>query len=268
MRRPSSALTCALLLLAAIPSAATAEEPAPAAGKPAEPQTLLEQVLSGGPLHAAMFGVLILFSVVELAIVLERLVNTRAGRLVPPGFLAEFGELVRRGEADPEAYRSLCRRYDCPVSEVVRAGLLRVGRPLSEMEKAMEDAAAREAAALRGRIRPLTVLGNVGPLVGLLGTVFGMIMAFKTASQGGLGKAELLAAGIYVALETTVAGLIIAIPAMMTAAFFHARIETIMRVIDVQVMEAMPVFAKMEEQTLRRPAPGPVLAEPPAAAAG
>src|SRR5204863_279915 len=114
-------------------------------------------------------------------------------------------------------------------------------------------AAARELGALRGAVRPLTVLSSVGPLVGLLGTAVVMILVFRTASQVGPGKAELLAEGIYLKLETTVAGLIVAIPSVLFAALFNARGEKLLRLVDEHLMETIPCFARME-QAAERPA--------------
>ena len=110
----------------------------------------------------------------------------------------------------------------------------------------MEDAAARELGALRSRVRPLTVLSALGPLVGLLGTAVGMIIVFQTASESGLGNSKLLAKGIYLKLETTVAGLIVAIPSVIFAAFLNSRTEKLMRRIDEHLMEVIPCFARME----------------------
>ena len=113
----------------------------------------------------------------------------------------------------------------------------------------MEDAAAREMATIRGRIRPLSVIGSISPLVGLLGTVLGMIMAFRTASEAGLGKGELMAQGIYMALLTTAAGLTIAIPALLLAAFFNAKVEKLFREIDEQLIETIPTIATAEVES-------------------
>src|SRR5262249_14195312 len=120
------------------------------------------------------------------------------------------------------------------------------GRAVPEVEKAMEDASARELGALRSKVRPLTVLSAVGPLVGLLGTAVGMILVFRTASQVGPGKAELLAEGIYLKLETTVAGLLVAIPCVLFAALFNSRSEKFMRLVDESLSETIPCFAAME----------------------
>src|SRR5690606_17423647 len=133
---------------------------------------------------------------------------------------------------DSGPLRDLSRKSSAPIARILRAGLVRVGRPTAEVEKAMEDTAAREVAALRARVRPLNIIGTVAPLVGLLGTVVGMIMAFRTASQAGLGRAEILAEGIYLALLTTAAGLSIAIPSLLFAAYFNIRIDRAMRQTD------------------------------------
>ena len=161
--------------------------------------------------------------------------------------------MIRRQEDKPKPFRDLCERYPSVAATVLKAGLLRAGRPVPEVEKAMEDAAARELGALRGKVRPLTVLSSVAPLVGLLGTAVGMILVFRTASQVGSGKAELLAEGIYLKLETTVAGLIVAIPSVLFAALFNSRTEKLMRRLDEHLSEAVPCFVRMENAVVERP---------------
>jgi biopolymer transport protein ExbB len=264
-----SLLTCLLLLSAGASWAnaqnagkAAGQVTAAAAGKGAAadqdaatevPETLLDLIVAGGPLNIGFLSVLGLFSLVALAVILERLVNLRERKLIPPEFVRGLGELVRRQESSPRPFRELCERHPCAVASILQAGLLRAGRPVPEVEKAMEDAAARELAGLRGRVRPLTVLASVGPLVGLLGTAVGMILVFRTASQVGPGKAELLAEGIYLKLETTVAGLIVAIPSVLFAAFFNSRSETLLRRMDEHLMATIPCFARMEHGGADRP---------------
>jgi biopolymer transport protein ExbB len=228
---------------------ATAVSPAP---EKKVPETLLELIVAGGPLNIAFIAVLGLFSLVALAIIFERLVNLTARKLIPPGFVRDLQELVRRQEDNPRPFRELCARYPSVIATVLTAGLLRAGRPLPEVEKAMEDAAARELGALRSRVRPLTVLSSAGPLVGLLGTAVGMLLVFRDASQFGLGKAEQLAKGIYLKLETTVAGLIVAIPSVLFAALFNSRTDKLMRRIDEHLMETIPCFIRMEQNGAER----------------
>jgi biopolymer transport protein ExbB len=217
------------------------------------PGTLLELILAGGPLNMAFIGVLGFFSLVGLAVILERLVNLRTARLIPPDFVRGLQELIRREEDQPKAFRELCDRNPSVISNILKAGLVRAGRPVSEVEKAMEDTAARELGVLRSRVRPLTVLSAVGPLVGLLGTAVGMILVFRTASQFGSGRAELLAEGIYLKLETTVAGLIVAIPSVLFGALFNSKSEKLLRQMDVYLSEAIPCFIRMEQAASERP---------------
>jgi biopolymer transport protein ExbB len=208
---------------------------------------VLQMIVDSGRLGIAFMVVLGLFSLAALAVVLERLVNLRRGKLLPAGLVREVQELVRVGEDDPARFRAVCERYAAPMAKILKAGLARAGRPLAEVEKSMEDALAREMAELRSRVRPLSIIASVAPLVGLLGTVVGMIVAFRTASQAGLGRGADLAEGIYLALLTTAAGLTIAVPALLFAAFFNNRIDRLMRETDEQLTDVIPAFARMEQ---------------------
>jgi biopolymer transport protein ExbB len=224
-----------------------------ASGKNDAPETLLDMILAGGLLNIVFMTVLGIFSIAAVTVIIERLVNLKYAKVAPPSFVQGLQELVERKEDNPAAYRELCKRFDAPISGILRAGLLRAGRPVTEVEKAMEDAAARESSYLRGKIRPLTVLANVAPLVGLLGTVVGMVIAFRETSQAETGKGEMLAQGIYLALLTTVAGLTIAIPAQLFAAWFSSKTERYLYAIDQQLMETIPCFVQMEQGKTESP---------------
>lgn len=232
------------------PAAAEEAEAAPATANqpPAENSRMLDIFVKMDIVGWIFMGVLMMFSLFGTTIALERLVNLTRNKMIPPPFERDLAELVSRQSDDPLAFQDVAKRYDAPVANILAAATLRSGRTLAEVEKGMEDAAAKEMSALRGRNRPLSVVGSVAPLVGLLGTVFGMIMAFRTASQGDMGKAEVLAEGIYLALLTTAAGLTIAIPALIVVAFLNARVERYMREMDEQMLSTLPSFARMEQQ--------------------
>jgi biopolymer transport protein ExbB len=223
--------------------------PAPAADAATSEQddSIMGMVLNSGPTGLAFMGVMILFSLAAVTVGLERAVNTQRSRILPTAFMAELKAVLARTDAAADDLRKLCEGVTTPVAKILQAGLLRGGRPVNEVEKSMEDAAAREMAAIRGGIKPLSVVGSVAPLVGLLGTVLGMIIAFRTASQEGLGRGELMAQGIYMALLTTAAGLTIAIPCLLLAALYNARVERYFREIDESLMDTMPCFARMEQ---------------------
>ena len=115
----------------------------------------------------------------------------------------------------------------------------------------MEDAAIREVSILRGKHRPLGVSAAVAPLIGLLGTVVGMIFAFQVASEAGLsGGGERLASGLYVALLTTAGGLSIAIPCLLFASKFNSKVDRFFRDMEDCLTDTLPSFVKMEASIL------------------
>jgi len=239
--------------------AAAADVPAPASEIPApkQPDSLGRIIFVNSSWFGLVFYIVLgLFSVVALAVVLERLVHLQRERVMPYDFIRRLRDMITRNEDNIENLRSLCEGSNSPIANILKAGIMRAGRPLPEVEKGMEDAAVREMAAMRSRNRPLAVVGSVAPLVGLLGTVVGMIFAFRTSSQEGLGKAELLAQGIYLALMTTAAGLTIAIPSLLFSAWFNATAERFMREIDETLLETMPSFTRVENSIISAPVPG------------
>ena len=129
---------------------------------------------------------------------------------------------------------------------MLAAGLRRRGYPLADVEKAMEDRLAEESARLRGNVRGIVLMASVAPLLGLLGTVLGIADAFAAVEQTGLGKAEsseALAAGIKVALYTTIFGLFVAIPATLVAAHLQARARALVAAVAQAVGPAIEALA-------------------------
>ena len=177
------------------PAAAPPAKQAPAPDSSVN-DSIMEMVLNSGATGLSFLVVLILFSLAAVTVSLERAVNTRRDRVLPGDFLTELRTLLERNDTKPDEFVELCEKKPSPIANILQAGLLRRGRPVPEVEKSMEDAAAREMAEIRGGIKPLSIVGNIAPLVGLLGTVLGMIIAFRTASQEGLGRGELMAQGI------------------------------------------------------------------------
>ncbi len=229
-------------LLVTVGAATYAQEAAPAA--PAEAAaderleadsaklTLLELLMKGGPLMYPLG----LCSVILVAFIIERAIGLRRRKVLPAATLARVNDAVNGalGALDPQALlRDLAPRED-PLARVVMAGLRRMHRPLPEIEKAIEDAGEREAAALRRNCRVLSMIASVAPLLGLLGTVTGMMRSFMTvaARAEALGRTELLAAGIYEALVTTAVGLSIAIPALVVYYVFIEKVESYVAQID------------------------------------
>lgn len=211
--------------------------------------TVLHMIQKSGVSGISFMAALGGFSLAMGMVTIERLAHVTRTRILPRGFAAELRTIGKGGSDAVGPLQELCRRYPSAAANVLRAGLLRIGRPVVEVEKAMEDAIAREVAGLRSGVRPLSVIASVAPLVGLLGTVVGMIQAFYLASEHGLGgRANTFAEGIYLALLTTAAGLSIAIPALLFAAFFNNRIDKLTRAIAVSLMEILPSFDRKESE--------------------
>jgi len=171
---------------------------------------------------------LIICSVVGLTFMVERAIRLRRKKLVagPPGEQV----IAAAKEGDVPRGLELCRKAETPAARVLETGLANADRPFLESEKAVEDAGAREVKRLSGNLRPLSVIAGLAPLLGLLGTVIGMIDCFlQVGLKSGIGKPELLAAGISEALVTTASGLAIAIPSQAAYYFFKARIDRFAR---------------------------------------
>lgn len=190
-----------------------------------------------------------LLSLLVVTVAIERALSLRRGRVLPGGLVKQLGALGGGQDAfDPrEAYR-VCQRYPSAAATVVRAMLLKVGRPHSEVEHTVAESSEREAERLYANVRWLNLAAGVAPLLGLLGTVWGMIDAFHRTTMLGPGqnKAEELATGIYVALVTTFGGLMIAIPAAIFAHLFEGRIQKLFHQIDEMLFNLLPQVERFE----------------------
>lgn len=181
-------------------------------------------VFSGGLVGVAIIMLLLALSLTAAYLVFEHLMTIRRNELMPDGLSEQVRELLLAGrlaEAD-----QTCRQQPSFLAFVLLNGLSEAEGGWSAVEKAMEDATAEQAARLFRKIEYLSVIGNLAPMVGLLGTVTGMIFAFQqvATTQGAAGAAD-LAEGIYQALVTTVGGLIVAIPSLGAFAVFRNRLD-------------------------------------------
>ncbi len=190
-----------------------------------------------------------LLSILVVTLAIERGLALRRSRVLPDPLVKELGRLAgTQGTFDPrEAYR-ICQRYPSAAANVVRAMLLKVGRPHSEVEHTVGEASEREAERLYANVRWLNLSAGVAPLLGLLGTVWGMIDAFHRTTMLGPGqnKAEELAAGIYIALVTTFGGLMVAIPAAILSHLFEGRIQKLFHQIDELLFNLLPQIERFE----------------------
>ena len=188
------------------------------------PQGFFQILFSGGPVGVVIMLALIGVSLTAAYLVFENALSIRKGELIPAGLSDEVRDLVAAGQY-PQAIK-VCRDKPCFLSFVLMYGLNEADGGWSEVEKATEDALGEQSARLFRRVEYLSVVGNIAPMLGLLGTVTGMLMAFKeVADTEGSAGASQLAEGIYQALVTTVVGLVIAIPSLGAFAVFRNRVD-------------------------------------------
>jgi biopolymer transport protein ExbB len=192
-------------------------------------KNLLQIIKAGGILMIP-----ILFcSFLLLVFVFERSIALRHGRVIPQAFVKRFLHQLHEGQLDRDQALALCDDNKSPVAAVFAGAVRKWGRPGVEVEQAILDEGERAVHGLRRYVRVFNGVATISPLLGLLGTVFGMISAFNSiASSDAMGRPELLAAGISEALLTTAAGLTVAIPALSFYLFFISRVDALVVEID------------------------------------
>jgi len=168
---------------------------------------------------------IVILSMLALAIILERtwMLLLMSSRIAPSSFLKELMSLLDRGRL--EAAVVACRKNDSIMARILLSGLSLHGEPRAVIREALEDAGRRESRELERYLGVLAAIAGVSPLLGLLGTVMGMIEIFNKIALEHIGQFEHLAGGIYVALYTTAAGLIVAIPAYLAFRSFSGLAE-------------------------------------------
>jgi biopolymer transport protein ExbB len=168
---------------------------------------------------------LALCSIVAIGIIFERFLALRRSRVVPPDFLPGLRGTFKEVGRDSAAALAYCKSHDSPLARVLAVGIKRLPRGWPAAEKAIEDEGGNQALRLRHNMRFLYALGSVATLLGLIGTISGMIKAFQVAAVAGVGRVDQLSTGIYEAMTCTFAGLAVAIVVTTFYYFFVGRIE-------------------------------------------
>lgn len=205
-----------VLSLAAAPRWALAADNAPAAPLKIDIPQLFRD---GGAIGYVICGL----SLAMVALMVEHLITIRRGALMPDGLADEVHRLLVQGQV--KAAEEACRQRPSFLGHMLQAGLGEVDLGYSAVEKAMEDAAVQQSARLLRKIETLSVISTVAPMLGLMGTVWGMILAFMEFERKANPQVSELAPGVYKALVTTLFGLIVAVPAIAAFAYFRNRID-------------------------------------------
>jgi biopolymer transport protein ExbB len=205
----------------------------PAAPLHKHPETLLDFALAGG----WMMVPLCIGSVILVGFFLERLVVLRRSKIAPRPLERAIQDLVQKKPLDRSRALSVVAAHPSVAASILRSAIDRLDSPPERIEKTVQNIAEREVYHLRSNLWIFAVLSTISPLLGLLGTVAGLVQAFREVAITGLGAGSTLAPGIYEALVTTVAGLAIAIPSIAVYYWLSAKVDRYVHEIDVLVVD-------------------------------
>ncbi len=197
---------------------------------------------------------IILLSIVAVALAVEHLLTLRRDLFMPPHLIEEVS--AKLSAKDWNGAVEVCRAHPSVLSHILISGISEHGAGWTEMEKVMEETLTEQTARWNRKIEYLSVIGNIAPMLGLLGTVIGMILAFRTVAETqGATRAADLAEAIYLALVTTVEGLIVAIPSLAAYAFFRNRVDELMAEVAATVQKTFAPLKRRRAVVASAPAP-------------
>ena len=203
---------------------------------------MLELVIAGGWVMVAILAC----SVIALAIVAERLWALQRRRVLPPHLVAQAWRWATSGELDQSHLRAL--RESSPLGRVLAAALVNRHHPREIMKEAVEDTGRHVVHELERYLNTLGTIAGISPLLGLLGTVIGMIKVFTTITTEGVGNPGALAGGISEALITTAAGLVVAIPSLMFYRYLRGRVDELVVRMEEEALKLVEALAGQRER--------------------
>ena len=217
-------------------------------------------LLSGGLVGILILLVLAGLSITAAYLLFDQVMTLRRKEVLPDGISDTVRQALLTGR--PAEADAACRRVPSVLSVVLLSGLSEFEFGWREVEKAVEDSLAQQSARLMRRIEYLSVIGNIAPMVGLLGTVTGMIFAFQqvAATRGAAGAGD-LAEGIYQALVTTVCGLVVAIPSLAIYAVCRNRVDSLIAEVAYQSQHALAPIKRRPSTRARQATSNPPTAQ-------
>jgi len=172
--------------------------------------SIIDLIFNGGAGSVFIMGLLFFLLAVALYIYFERLFAIKAASKIDANFMNQIKDYISNGKID--AAKSLCAQTDSPVARLTEKGVSRIGKPLDDINTAIENAGTLEVYKLEKNVSVLATVAGAAPMIGFLGTVIGMILAFhEMATSGGQAEMGALASGIYTAMTTTVGGLVVGV---------------------------------------------------------
>ncbi|UJH66485.1 MotA/TolQ/ExbB proton channel family protein [Allomuricauda sp. SCSIO 65647] len=203
--------------------------------------SVIDLIVNGGTGSIVIIAVLFVLLFVALYIYFERIFAIKAASRIDKNFMDQIRDHVTSGKL--EAAKLLCAQTDSPVARLTEKGISRIGKPLDDINVAIENAGTLEVYKLEKNVNILATVAGAAPMIGFLGTVIGMILAFhQMASSGGQAEMGLLASGIYTAMTTTVAGLIVGIIAYIGYNHLVNRTDKVVHKMEANAVEFLDLL--------------------------
>lgn len=203
--------------------------------------SVIDLIFSGGTGSIVIISVLFAMLAVALYIYFERLLAIKAASQIDKNFMNQIRDHVMNGKL--EAAKILCAQTNSPVARLTEKGVSRIGKPLDDINTAIENAGTLEVYKLEKNVNILATVAGAAPMIGFLGTVIGMILAFhQMASSGGQAEMGALASGIYTAMTTTVAGLVVGIIAYMGYNHLVNRTDKVVHKMEANAVEFLDLL--------------------------
>ncbi len=203
--------------------------------------SISELIFNSGIGGQVVIGVLLIMLAVALYIYFERLSAIKAASRIDPNFMHQIRDHVTNGKLD--AAKILCAQVKSPAARLIEKGISRIGKPLDDINKAIENAGSLEIYKLEKNVSILATIAGAAPMIGFLGTVVGMILAFhEMATSSGQAEMGSLAGGIYTAMTTTVAGLVVGIIAYIAYNHLVVKTDKVVHQMEAQSIEFLDLL--------------------------
>lgn len=203
--------------------------------------SILNLIFEGGTSSIIIIGLLFVMLGVALYIYFERSFAIRSASKIDTNFMNMIRDNITAGRLD--SAKMLCMQSNTPIARMINKGISRIGKPLDDINKAIENMGTLEVYKLEKNVSILATIAGAAPMIGFLGTVVGMIMAFhQMATSGGQAQMDLLAGGIYTAMTTTVAGLIVGIIAYVGYNHLVVRTNKVVHQMEASAVEFLDLL--------------------------
>jgi|TARA_B110000046_G_scaffold8730_1_gene8842 biopolymer transport protein ExbB len=203
--------------------------------------SIYKLIVDGGLGGQIIISILFVLLAVSLYIYFERFFAIKAASKVDKNFMNQIKDYVSNGKLD--AATVLCKKTNSPTARLIEKGISRIGKPLEDINKAIENAGKLEVYQLERNVSVIATIAGAAPMIGFLGTVIGMIVAIhEIANAGGQIDIKLLSDGLYTAMTTTVAGLIVGIIAYITYNHIVVRTDKVMYQMEAKTVEFLDLL--------------------------